>query len=301
MSVILAIVRLMAVRQVQNELATRSPSECMAILENDPLWPVILIFHYLQSRSSYASYSMADQRSYGIMTGQRHMGPPTFNGIPQPVEVDLNRQTGPYPPWTAYPLGPLEDTNSPYPSNGSPVKTAQVSIDYSTRTALDPLQTWYVDNDGPWLPKGAVPETTHEEKFQSRSQPASFRNSGYAPQVAHHRTLDSSVNGNGHYAVPPSSDSGYGTRLDNASVRSYELVNSNLDTRGLTDRDVDTSIYGDHRSLREPMDSNLWVASHTGLELSSTVSGLYCPSCKKSVKTNSELKYEIRPQSCRAC
>lgn len=205
------------------------------------------------------------------------------------MEIDPNRQSG---PWTLYPVGPLEELNSPFASSGSPSKTGQTPVDYGTAPALE---AWYAANDGPWPFRGAVPEATQIGRSQLRDQQNRFRTNGYGPQLGrHHRPGDPSETGSVHYGIPPPSDSGYGTRrsLENASVRSCEITNPTLDNRGFPERNLEIPFYGDNGPLRDPSDANVWVRMSGGLELSDASSGMRCPTCNKIVKTKSEMKYE---------
>ncbi len=211
------------------------------------------------------------------------------NYLPQPVEIDPlsnTRVSGPYPPWepSTYPSGSFGDPVSAFYSSVPINKTGQMSLDAGRRScSQDALANWYSDNDGPWIPKGAVPEVAPDDRLPPRGYSLARRGSGYgSPSRIHPRIGNPSDSGSGQFGVPPS-DSGYGTgiSLDNSSVRSYDVVDHNLESRSLTSRGQDFHRNGSIRTLPE---AEPWTSALPD------ASPYFCDTCKRPVKTKSELK-----------
>jgi hypothetical protein len=251
----------------------------------------------VQARSRNTVPSIADPNSSQYGFNPRPMAPPPpYNGIPQPVEVDLNisRPSLTYPPprggAAGYPSGPLEDASLSFSSNPY---YGKIPLEYAARNTGDSLATWYTDNDGPWLPKGAVPDASQEERLHMRGQPTGYRSLGYGPPIGTlQRNGEPSDTGSFHYGGP-TSDSGYGTEprrsLESSSIRSYDLATPSLDSRSLMDRRLEGQPYNDVGSLHEPLES-IWPSGEIVIDTSGAPPSLRCATCDKPVKTNSELK-----------
>jgi hypothetical protein len=229
------------------------------------------------------------------------MGPPYMSyshHLPQPVEIDpvsYPKNSGPYPSWDSYPVGPLGEPSSPFSHSANTNKT--VDADLGSRSgSQDPLTAWYTANDGPWtgIAKAAVSEIGPDQRMHSRNYQLGPRTTGYGPSSGTpHRPGNLSDLTSAQFAVPHS-DSGYDSRrsLENASVRSTEVVDQNLDTRSLTGRALEFHSYLEG-TFKEQTQAEIWSATQPNAPLP-TVSQLFCDFCQKYVKTKSELKYSVQ-------
>lgn len=120
------------------------------------------------------------------------------------------------------------------------------------------LAKWYLGNDGPWIPK--IPSSSHETH---RTALTAY----IAPR---------GLRQPGRFDVP-SSDSGYGTRRSpsppNSTERDYEKYRSF------------SNVYDPQ--IRVSQEKSAWL--HTAPSIPGSKS-LVCPTCRKEVKTQSELK-----------
>lgn len=155
----------------------------------------------------------------------------------------------------------------------------------------NPLVQWYAENDGPWIPK-QIMDTGSDERSNSRQ--AGIR----MPQLfGHHYRSSSHVDGSPfHYSVPHS-DSGYGTRqsVGNTSVFSGDVNERDQDSQSLLGPSADYQSYPSyndslHMQSHEGRTSDPWSTPSSGVS-PPPLSSLTCPTCLKSVKTPSELKY----------
>lgn len=157
-------------------------------------------------------------------------------------------------------------------------------IDSSVRnSAQDPIEHWYTGTDGPWLPSNVIPDTPRNRlpsKHMVSHSPAAFGNQ-YRQQ---------SEAGSFHYGVPHS-DSGYGTRrsVGNTSVYTADIPERDQDCQSLVSHIAEYQpFHGNNEVMQQQQDSQMDDTCYsTGL---SDVSGHPCPRCKKSLKTQSELK-----------
>lgn len=227
----------------------------------------------------------------------RHMGRPPLNYPPQPVEIDpvsYPRAPGTFPPWepTTYSIGSVGEP-SPLSSSIGHNRTAPMSLDLGARTSpQDPLANWLGGNDAPWLPKGVVPEVSSDDRLHTRGYPP-HRLPGYGLQLgARPRPGNPSDSGSGQFGVPPS-DSGYGTglSLESASVRGSDIVDHNQDNRSLIGRVPEYRQYNESGPLRDANGSEQWAFTTPGAP------SYRCETCKKLVKTKSELKYVVNLHS----
>lgn len=208
------------------------------------------------------------------------MEPTLGNGLPQPVEIDPlsnTRVPGPYPPW--------ESSIFPSGSHGDPVPIRS-SLEAGRRNgSQDSLANWYSDNNGPWIPKGAVPEVASDDRFPpGRYSLATPLHPRYgSPPRIYPKIGNLLDNGSGQYVVPLS-DSGYctGISLDNSSVRSYDGMDYEFDNRSLTFRGQDFCQYGSKKTI--PQEAAPWKTSWPNASL------YLCDTCKRIVKTKSDLK-----------
>lgn len=232
----------------------------------------------------------------------RQMGPPQLNCPPQPVEIDpvsYPRPSGSYALWesTSYSTGPLGEPNPPVSNSIAHNKSGPGSLDFGTRNSpQDPITNWYTGNDGPWIPKGAVPEVSQDERINSRGY-ALYRNPGYgSPPGIRHRPGNPSDNGSVPFGISPS-DSGYGTgiSLESASVRGSDIVDHSQNNRSLLGRASEIHRYNESGPARQSHGPEQWPYNSPSMPL------YRCPTCLKGVKTKSELKYVARLRSDLAC
>jgi hypothetical protein len=232
------------------------------------------------------------------------MGPPHLNypPLPQPVEIEPGsypRAPGSYSSWepTPYSVGSLGEPSPPVSNPIGHNKSGPVSLDFGPRNSpQDPITNWYTDNDGPWIPKGAVPEFSHDERIHTRGH-TSYRNSGYgSPPGIRHRPGNPSENGSVPFGISPS-DSGYGTgvSLESASVRGSDIVDHSQNNRSLLGRVPELHRYNERGPARESHGTEQWPYNSPSAPL------YHCPTCNKRVKTKSELKYGARLHGNPAC
>jgi hypothetical protein len=225
------------------------------------------------------------------------MGPPSsfgtdFSAAPRPIEVVVNSSRTLPSPAASSPAS-WENFSSPGFGGYSDYGPARpLAVDNQVRTsAPDPLQQWYTGNDGPWIPKGisTVPE---ERQIHSSARAGNRIPMPYGNQC---RQPNPSDTGSLHYGVAPS-DSGYGTRHSDGSASVFSA--------DINDRDQDCQSLVGHVAEYQPFQglNNNEVALQQrdtrpnepwppvpGSFPSNTPS-LVCPTCRKPVKTRSELK-----------
>ena len=234
---------------------------------------------------------MHSSESGHVYLSTRGMGLPPMDCPPQPVEIELsNSRTLPSPSASAAAHWDLSQHG-----------TGELSIPYSSSSARPfqiesqsrasnqaPLLQWYVENDGPWVPKGVIPEERN-----SRPKLGNRMSMHYGSQYRPPHSSDS-----GAYPFgTPHSDSGYGS---NGARRSDE--NASIFSTDLTDRDQDShSISGpsqdfhSYQGIHEYMQSGdtprigQWNTLPSSSQLG-IIASLVCPTCHKVVKTRSELK-----------
>lgn len=220
------------------------------------------------------------------------MGPPQLNYPPQPVEIDpvsYPRTSVSFTHWEPIPYS-IGSIGEPSPSPSSSIghnRAAPISLDLGTRNnPQDPLTIWYTGNDGPWIPKGAVPEVAPDDRLLKRGH-SLHRISGYGSQSGlRHRPGNPSDNGSVHFGVSPS-DSGYGTglSLESVSVRGSDVADHSQENRSLIGRIPEFRQYNENGSSRDPNGTEQWGYS------SPSAPSYRCETCQKTVKTRSELKY----------
>ena len=223
----------------------------------------------------------------------KDMGPPPsfqsdFPAPPRPIEIEVNSsRTLPSPsipssaPWENYPAPGFGGFSEYGPGRPLPVDT-QVRTN-----GADPLQQWYTGNDGPWIPKGI--STVPDDRLHSRPRvgtriPMPFGN--------HYRQPNPSDAGSLHYGVAPS-DSGYGTRHSdgNGSVFSADINDRDQDCHSLVGHVADFQPFqGLHEVVqqRDTRPNEHWPPVPSSSP--SNTPSLVCPTCRKAVKTRSELK-----------
>lgn len=209
---------------------------------------------------------------------------------PQPVEIELsNSRTLPSPAASAaahwdLPQPGFCDMSTSYSSNSS----RHFHIESQSRASNQaPLLQWYTENDGPWVPKGVIPEERN-----SRQKTGNRMSMHYGNQ---YRQPNSSDPGAYPFGAPHS-DSGYGSngarRSDgNASIFSADLTDKDQDSHSISGPATDFHSY---QGINEVLQSSVprngpWNALPSNSPLESTAN-LVCPTCHKSVKTRSELK-----------
>jgi hypothetical protein len=231
---------------------------------------------------------MESYNPYGL--SEKNMEPPAMSNPPQPVEVDLSYQRV-SDPFSSIPYSlpsAIPDTNAPFfPGSGSPRTIHTPQSDLPSGGSQIPLTIWYRSNDGPWIPKGAVPEVGLNENPHSRSYTTVFSGIGGLHPFGHFRPGNHSENGSVMYGNPHS-DSGYGSKgsHETSSLRSYDTTNAHLEPvnnyQGRAEPLHNYPILGLHDSV--PMNQRIPYAEPPILR---------CPfaTCGQQVKTRSELKY----------
>jgi hypothetical protein len=223
---------------------------------------------------------------------KRQMGPPPLSH-PQPVEIDpgsYNRLSGPYPPWPesgSY-LGSIGDPNAIFTNSMSLDKTANMPPDYGPRNGPRDLMNEWLNSgkNGPWIPRGAVPEVPLDERPQARGHPHPWRGSGGGHQSGiQNRSGHPSDTGSVHFGILPS-DSGYGSALglESPSARGSDVVDQSPEMRNLRGPISDYQPYGENASYREPHELFSWHLP------SASSTQFRCEHCHQFVKTKSELK-----------
>lgn len=248
--------------------------------------------HASQFYHSQASMSSPDSGHY--LGPAREMGPPSsfqsdFPTPPQPIEIEvISSRTLPNPSissstsWESFSTPGFGGFSEYGPGRPLPVDS-QVRA-----AAQDPLQQWYTGNDGPWIPKGisAVPE----ERLHSRARTG---NRIHMPYGNHYRQPNSSDAGSFQYGVAPS-DSGYGTRHSdgNASVFSADINDRDQDCQSLVGHVADYQPFQGLNEMglqqRDTRINEPWPPVPSSSP--SNTPNIVCPTCRKLVKTRSELK-----------
>lgn len=240
------------------------------------------------SRSYFPSIASLSSSDSGQFYGS--MGPPP----PQPVEIDVdlsNSRTLPSPSasgasnWDPL-LQPHGFGDGPYGSSNM-ARMQQLPMDNQARgPTQDPLVNWYVGNDGPWVPK-VIPEVSIEERTHTR-QTGNRHSVSFG---SNYRQPYPSEAGSVHYGVAPS-DSGYGTRrsVGNASVFSADVMERDQDCQSLAAHVENFQpFHGFNDQQRDSRTNESWTRSNPP-STGSDSPNLVCPTCRKAVKTQSELK-----------
>ncbi|KAG4428199.1 hypothetical protein IFR05_016320 [Cadophora sp. M221] len=237
---------------------------------------------------------------------QRDMGPPPSDYPPQPVEIDLNlSRTLPNPSVTASGSMQWESTfpsqgfgDIPYGGSSMP-RMSTTQNGQSRGPSENPLVNWYADNDGPWAP---FPKVGTESVVDDRLLPkqTSNRNMSYPGQYRQQNPSDT----NFHFGVAPS-DSGYGTRrsVGNTSVFSADVHERDPDSHSLAGPvpDFQSSFQGYNEVLQQ-RDNRTSGTYSPPTSNPSESPGLTCPTCKRPVKTQSELKkHDLRHRKPYVC
>lgn len=219
------------------------------------------------------------------------MAPPSMSYPPQPVEMDPShpRNSGSYHWDTAmYSVPPGSAEESMSLNRQSSIKPLQAPVGFSPATPQDPLQSWYSNNDGPWIPRDALVEldprlqsTSHPVRYASASN-QKLRNRRFPLEAA---SMDGSV-----MTGKPQSDSGYGSlpSMETSSIRSYDVGNRARESLNLLQRNYNLQ-QGDTQSVHESREIHP-VSARIPL---SDPAVLQCPTCQKAVRTQSELKYDL--------
>jgi hypothetical protein len=155
-------------------------------------------------------------------------------------------------------------------------------------SAQDPLAQWYMGNDGPWIPHRVIPDIVPEDRSQSR-QAGNRNNLSYTGQYKPPNPSDA---GSFQFG-PPHSDSGYGTRrsVGNTSVYSADVPERDQDCQSIPGHVQDfQSFQTPNEVFQRDGRTNDQSWSHPASSPPSP-SGLVCPTCRRQVKTQSELKY----------
>jgi hypothetical protein len=239
--------------------------------------------------------SVNSQDSGRFLASPREMGPPPafhsdFPAPPRPIEIDVKSSRTLPNPSVASPVT-WETFSTPGLVGFSDFESDRpLPVDNQVRnSAPDPLQKWYTGNDGPWIPRG-ISTVPSEERLHSRARAG---NRMPMPYGYHYRLLNPSESGSIHYGVAPS-DSGYETRHSdgNASVFSAPINDRDQDCQSLPGH---VSDYQPFPCLNEVLSPQLDTRSNErwpAVPSSSPPStpNLVCPTCRKPLKTRSELK-----------
>lgn len=223
------------------------------------------------------------------------MGPPYLSQPPQPIEIDLNSSR-------TLPSPSASSSNAwdqaMFPSHGigeaSPIastnfqKNLQMEVQ-GRAVNQDPLVNWYTDNDGPWIPKNIS-----DVVADARSSRARVSSRMPIPYGNHYRQPLPSDAGSYPYGPPPS-DSGYGSnaakRSDgNASIFSADVNDRDQDLQSLAGHIADLQPYQGIDEVLQPRVNDHWT-NPLPTSIPDPQPKLTCPTCKKAVKTPSELKY----------
>ena len=233
---------------------------------------------------------MHSSESGHLYQSSRGIGLPSMDYPPQPVEIELsNSRTLPSPAASAashweFSQHGFGEVSTSHSSNSS----RHFHIESQSRASNQaPLLQWYTENDGPWVPKGVIPEErNYRPKIGNRMS------MHYGNQYRQPNSSDS-----GAYPFgAPHSDSGYGSngarRSDgNASIFSADLTDKDQDSHSISGP---TSEFPSYQGVNEVLHSHIpptgpWSTLPSSAPLESTT-GLICPTCQKAVKTRSELK-----------
>jgi hypothetical protein len=221
------------------------------------------------------------------------MHPSVLDNPPQVLEIDPSSSTSLQSPsnsltWDSptFAAHGFADTST----YGPPPSTRQVQVDHHSRgRAQNRLIDWYVDNDGPWIPKSSISEVSDERqpRILQDSRLPFQHGDPYGQRIP-------SDTGSYQFGVP-TSDSGYVTRRSdgNASVFSSDGPDRDQDSQSFRGRPLDFQNYPTIEEGFQPHDTHLndWQLPPDVME-SSNPSGrtFVCHRCQKSVKTKSELK-----------
>ncbi|KAH8596292.1 hypothetical protein B0O99DRAFT_651526 [Bisporella sp. PMI_857] len=206
---------------------------------------------------------------------------------PQPVEIELNpSRTLPSPSASAavhwelpqHTFGEMSTSYAP------PNNSRQLHMEGHNRGSAQPLLQWYAENDGPWLPKGVIPEERNSRtKISNRY--VSMQQYSEQPHPSDLGTFGA-----------PHSDSGYGSHVarrsdGNASIYSADVAERDQDSHSLAGQAPEFHAYpamSQVMSMRETPRSETWNMFSNSVP--NSTSSLVCPTCHKNVKTRSELK-----------
>lgn len=159
----------------------------------------------------------------------------------------------------------------------------------------NPLHQWYLGNDGPWAP---FPKVTTESDLDDRSMSKQTvnRNIPYSSQSGQYRQQNPSDVRSFPFGATHS-DSGYGTHrsVGNTSVFSGDVHDRDQDSQSMAGppQNFEPSFHGNYE-VSQQRDSRAVGTWTSPTSHSSESSGLVCPTCNKSVKTRSELKYDTQ-------
>jgi hypothetical protein len=218
------------------------------------------------------------------------MRPPPLSH-PQPVEIDPNRLSAAYAPWpesVGYLAGSIGEASALFSTSMGLDKTVGLPPEYASRSGpRDPMSEWLNSGkNGPWVPRGAVPEVALDDRPQPRGYSHPWRASGNGhPYGVHGRSGHPSDTGSVHFGILPS-DSGYGSALglESPSARGSDEVDHSPDMRGLRGPVSDFQPYGENGAYREAHEVYSWPLA------AANPSQFRCAYCDQSVKTKSELK-----------
>jgi len=234
---------------------------------------------------------MHSAESGHLYQSTRGMGLPSMDFLPQPVEIELNNpRTLPSPSASAaahwdLPQHGFGEISTTYGSNSARHFHAE---NQSRASSQAPLIQWYTENDGPWVPKGVIPEERNSKLKIGNRMSMQYGNQ--------YRQLKSSDSGIYPFGTP-NSDSGYGSngarRSDgNASIFSADLTDKDQDSHSIAGPTSDFHSYQGINEVLQPSDvprNGPWSTITSNPSLGATAS-LVCPTCHKGVKTPSELK-----------
>lgn len=234
--------------------------------------------------------SMDSRHSSGSVKGVHHS---VLDNPPQVLEIDPSSSTSLQSPsnpvtWDSptFAAHGFADTSTYGPSSSA----RQVQVDHQSRgRAQNPLIDWYVDNDGPWIPKSSISEVSDER------QPRLLQNTRLPFQHGDpYGQRNPSDTGSYQYGVP-TSDSGYVTRRSDgdASVFSGDGPDRDQDSQIFRGRPLDFQHYPPIEEGFQQHDSHLndWQLPPDVIDSSSTAGKSFvCHRCQKCVKTKSELK-----------
>lgn len=212
---------------------------------------------------------------------------------PQPVEIDYRSYGHQLPLSSTHWDSTL--SNYGYPDTNQ-FRSNQDHIEAPAKGGTDALLNWYTNNDGPWIPKGTVPEIPIGYNH-SKGQPLGFRSTSNTTAIEPNHSHEKSSSDN--VPLPFAylhSDSGYATRrsFEEVSVFSSEVLERNQDCSSLTSQVNDNSSFPTLKVLEQRQDSEItesWAGSQpasTGHQSRNEL--LHCQDCGKDVKTKSELK-----------
>jgi hypothetical protein len=154
---------------------------------------------------------------------------------------------------------------------------------------------------GPWFPRGIV-DPSRSDDHRNRSRPSLVGNRGAAPPHYHGFRTTSALPSECDTHDPRGplpSDSGYGTKYSE-STSLYGDVDRSQDTQSLAGQLEymhPFGLPGDTFSRDDNIPRDHWPNAPQSQVLGTQNGGdgnkLICPTCKKSVKTRSELKYVL--------